>query len=72
MLELPASERMRFEARILGHAARYGVSPTDYLRGIWYHEAASALGEYVALTFVEELVQLAPPLESEEEADAAT
>mgnify|MGYP001587407246 FL=1 len=57
MIVLPVTERDKFTATVNAEAKRYGLLPSDYLRKIWYHEEAAKLGEYVAMSLVEELVQ---------------
>ena len=57
---VPDAERMRFESLIMGWADRYGLSGEEYLRKVWYHEEASRLGEYVALTLLDQLLSLMP------------
>lgn len=67
MRTIPIEERQRFENLLLGQAQRYGLAPEDYLRKVWYHEQASMLGEYMAMTLLEQLLPLVPALESSEE-----
>lgn len=52
---------------LCGQAQRFGLTPEDYLRKIWYHEQASRLGEYIAMTLLEELLPLVPSVKSSEE-----
>ncbi len=59
MLTLPQAERQGFVSLVEGEAARYGLSVRDYLRKIWYHDSAARLGEYVALSLVDQLIELA-------------
>jgi hypothetical protein len=56
LIEVPESERIRFDSLLHGQARLFGLNPTDYLRKIWYHEEASKLGEYVAMTLVDEAI----------------
>lgn len=58
MVKIPEQERNRFENLILGNAKKFGFTPEDYLRKVWYHEEASKLGEYVAIVLLEELLSL--------------
>lgn len=60
MIKLPASERERFEALLSGASSKYGLTPREYLRKVWYHEEAAKLGEYVASVLVDELLQILP------------
>ena len=60
---IPESERLRYETMIIGNARRFGLSPEDYLRKIWYHEQASRVGEYVAISMVDWLLRFLPPEE---------
>lgn len=59
-MNIPDSERQRFENLISAQAKRYGMETGDYLRKIWYHEEAAKLGEFVAGSLVNELSVLAP------------
>lgn len=58
MLKLPEAEREKFRTLVEGEAARYVLSVHEYLRKVWYHEAAARLGEYVALSLVDQLLEL--------------
>lgn len=58
---IPDSERMRFESLMLAHADRFGMAPEEYLRKVWYHEEATKVGEFVAMSFLDELIPLLPP-----------
>jgi len=66
-MTIPESERIRFESYVQGQADRYGLTPEDYLRKVWYHEEAARIGEYMAMTLLEQLLTLAPVRASEEE-----
>ena len=55
---LPETERVKFEAILYGQATNAGLEPQEYLRKIWYHEQAAKIGEYMALTLVDELLAL--------------
>lgn len=70
MVIIPDSERIRFETVLSGQAQRFGLSPEEYLRKIWYHEEASRFGEYVAMMLLNQLLSLTPTATSEEEAEA--
>lgn len=52
---LPDTEKKRFEAILTGQANKLGLEPKEYLRKIWYHEQAAQIGEYMAMTLVDEL-----------------
>lgn len=56
MQAIPERETERFERMLKGRAEAFGLSPEEYLRKIWYHEQASVLGEYVALSLVDLLI----------------
>lgn len=60
MVTIPDSERLKFESLLAGRAQRFGLTPDEYLRKIWYHEEASKLGEYMAMTLLEQLLALVP------------
>jgi hypothetical protein len=64
---LPVSERQRFENLLMGQAQKYGLEPSEYLKKVWYHEQASKLGEYIAMTLLEELLPLVPAVKPNEE-----
>lgn len=66
---IPDNERMKFENLLLGQAQRFGLTPEEYLRKVWYHEQASRLGEYMAMVLLEQLLPLAP-IQSEEEVES--
>jgi len=59
-MTIPISERQSFENCLLGQAGRFGLSPEEYLRKVWYHEEAAKIGEYMAMTILEQLLSLAP------------
>ncbi len=58
MLTIPNVEQERFTLLVEAEARRYGMMVRDYLRKVWYHEAATKFGEYVALSQVDELISL--------------
>lgn len=58
MIDIPKSEQQRFEAILYGQAQNFGLTTEEYLRKVWYHEQATKLGEYVAMTLLEELLSL--------------
>jgi hypothetical protein len=58
MVNIPKSEKVRFETTLNGQAQRFGLAPDEYLRKVWYHEEAAKLGEYVALSLMDELLLL--------------
>ena len=70
-MTIPISERQRFENRLRGQAERFGLSPEEYLRKVWYHEEAAKIGEYMAMTFLGQLLPLAP-INVEETEDETT
>lgn len=60
MVSIPERELTRFRNLISGNAKRFGLTPADYIRKVWYHENASQLGEYIALIMMDELLPLLP------------
>mgnify|MGYP001617918854 CR=1 FL=1 len=54
---VPPGEKVKFEAILTAEANRYGLSPYEYMRKVWYHETAAKLGEYVAAALSEEVVR---------------
>lgn len=60
MIAIPKSEQEKFENILYGQAQRFGLTPEEYLRKVWYHEEATRLGEYIAMTLLEELLPLVP------------
>lgn len=72
MTDIPKSERERFETILCGQAQNFGLTTEEYLRKVWYHEQATKLGEYVAMTLLEELLQLVPIHQSDEKEMAVT
>jgi len=58
MITIPKSEQERFEAILCGQAQNFGLTSEEYLRKVWYHEQATKLGEYVAMSLLEELLPL--------------
>jgi len=69
MVTIPDNERIKFENLLIGQAQRFGLTPEEYLRKIWYHEEASKLGEYVAMILLDELLNLTSVKILEEEAE---
>lgn len=69
---IPISERQRFENLLLVQAERYGLTPDEYLRKVWYHEEASKFGEYVAMLLLEQLLILVPTIESVTQEESIT
>jgi len=67
MINIPKSEQTRFEDILRGQCQRYGFQPEEYLRKVWYHEEAAKLGEYMALSILDELLPLLPSNESQNE-----
>jgi hypothetical protein len=70
MITIPNSEQQRFKSLLLGQAKRFGLTPEEYLRKIWYHEEATKLGEYVAMVLLEELLPHAKETEEKEMVEA--
>ena len=68
MISIPKTERTRFDDILRGQSQRYGLQPEEYLRKVWYHEEAAKLGEYMALSLLNELLPLLPNNESRQEA----
>jgi hypothetical protein len=68
MIDIPKGERTRFEDILRGQSQRYRLQQEEYLRKIWYHEEAAKMGEYVALSLLDELLPLLPSNESQQEA----
>ena len=66
MVTIPDNERIKFENLLIGQAQRFGLTPEEYLRKVWYHEEASKVGEYVAMMLLDELLALIPPIAAEE------
>lgn len=58
MLEIPGAEKKAFLNLVTAQARQVGMSPTEYVRKIWYHEQAAKVGEYVALGLVEQLTTI--------------
>jgi hypothetical protein len=58
MITIPQNEQHKFKNIILGNAKLFGFTPEDYIRKVWYHEEAAKLGEYVALSLMNELLLL--------------
>lgn len=69
MIVVPKSEQAKFETMLFGQAKRFGLTPEEYLKKVWYHEEASKLGEYVAMVLLEELLPHAIALSSPGEAE---
>uniref|UniRef100_A0A6H2A0F3 Uncharacterized protein n=1 Tax=viral metagenome TaxID=1070528 RepID=A0A6H2A0F3_9ZZZZ len=55
---IPKNESARFIATVSGQAERFGLAPEEYIKKVWYHEEAAKLGEYVAMTLVNQLLQI--------------
>ena len=53
---IPDAEYERFKSFIKSEASRYGLTIDEYIRKVWYHEQAAKLGEYVALSLVDILL----------------
>ncbi len=66
---VPISERQKFENLLKVQAQRYDLAPEEYLRKVWYHEEASKLGEYVAMSLLEQLLRLVPFYTEETESE---
>ncbi|MBA7635901.1 hypothetical protein ES703_43511 [subsurface metagenome] len=66
MITIPKSEQERFEAILYGQAQNFGLTSEEYLRKVWYHEQATKLGEYVAMSLLEELLSLVPITQADE------
>ena len=60
MLAIPSAERERFISIVNAVASRYKMSFEDYIRKVWYHQEAAILGEYVALTLANQLMDIVP------------
>jgi hypothetical protein len=60
MIKIPENEKGKFESLLSMKAKMFGFSPEDYLRKVWYHEQAAELGEYIAISLLDELLQLLP------------
>jgi len=67
MIDIPKSERTRFEDILRGQSQHYGLQPEEYLRKVWYHEEAAKLGEYIALSLLDELLPLLLGSKSQQE-----
>jgi hypothetical protein len=68
VINISKAERTRFESILCSQSQRYGLQPEEYLRKVWYHEEAAKLGEYMALSLLDELLPLLPSAESQQEA----
>ena len=55
------AEKMRFEMIVAGQAAQFGLTPEEYLQKVWYHGEAAKIGEFMAQTFLQELLILIRP-----------
>ena len=69
MITVPDSERMRFESLLSAQAERFGLTPEEYLRKIWYHEEAARIGEYMAMALLDQLLPFIPASEDELKAE---
>lgn len=58
MITIPTHEQEKFDAILGGQALNFGLAPEDYLQKVWYHEQATKLGEYVAMSLLEQLLSL--------------
>ena len=59
-MNIPKSEKNRFETLVAAQAKLHGLTVDEYLRKVWYHEEAAKLGEYVAMSLVNDLMSIAP------------
>ena len=57
-MSIPNTESRKSNGLLLGQAARYKMTPYEYLHKVWYHEEAAKLGEYVAMTLLQQLVSI--------------
>ncbi len=39
MIGIPKGEQAKFERILFGQAKRFGLTPEEYLRKVWYHDA---------------------------------
>jgi len=58
MITIPEAEQEKFDALLCGQALNFGLAPKEYLQKVWYHEQAMKLGEYMAMTLLEQLLPL--------------
>ena len=65
MMTISNTEQEKFVSLIKGNAALFAMTPEDYLRKVWYHEAASKVGEFVALNLLDNLLGLLPAPENQ-------
>ncbi len=72
MTAIPQAEQNRFANIVKARASTYAMTPEDYLRKVWYHEEASKVGEFVALTMLEHLLSLLPSTGSPETGEQHT
>lgn len=63
---IPEAEKRNFEVILSGQAKNVGLGVPEYLRKVWYHEQAAKIGEYMALTLVDELLALIGEGDSQE------
>ena len=57
MAKIPKTEQVRFETMLSAQAQHFGLTPEEYIRKVWYHKAAAELGEYVAMSLANELLE---------------
>ena len=55
---MPTKEKEKFNNTVIGQALKYGMTADEYLRKVWYHEEAARLGEYVAMSLLQERLEL--------------
>jgi putative sterol carrier protein len=60
MKNIPNSELERFKTIVNGQAQKFDLTSKEYLQKIWYHEEAAKLGEYMAMSLLDQLLQLTP------------
>ncbi|MBA7578392.1 hypothetical protein ES708_20254 [subsurface metagenome] len=54
---IPDGEYQRFKSFLKQAATLYGLTIDDYIKKVWYHEQAAKLGEYVALTLADKVIE---------------
>ena len=57
-MAIPNTESLKSKNLLLGQAEKYKMTPDEYLHKVWYHEEAARLGEYMAMTLLEELISV--------------
>lgn len=50
-------ERKRFIAFLKANASAYGLGIEEYVRKVWYHEQAAKIGEFMAATYVNDIME---------------